>query len=66
MIFFSSLLLILGKTISIFFLIFFEFLISGPIFLKIKQPKLDEFFIPIILKIIKKNITIINSKKVFK
>ena len=44
----------LGKTISIFFLIFFEFLISGPIFLKIKQPKLDEFFIPIILKIIKK------------
>ena len=55
MIFFSSLLLILGKTISIFFLIFFEFLIKGPIFLKIKQPKLDEFFNPIILKIIKKS-----------
>ena len=29
----------LGKTISIFFSIFFEFLISGPIFFKINQPK---------------------------
>ena len=38
----------LGKTISIFLLIFFEFLISGPIFLKIKHPKSDEFFIPIL------------------
>ena len=56
----------LGKTISIFFLIFFEFLINGPIFLKIKQPKLDEFFIPTNFKNYKKKYYNNKFKKIFK
>ena len=52
-----------GNTILIFFFIFFDFLKMGPTLLKIRQPRLDEFFRPMILKIAKKNITIINSKK---
>ena len=52
-----------GNTILILFLIFCDFLKMGPTFLKIRQPRLDEFLRPIILKIEKKNITMINSKK---
>ena len=52
-----------GNTILIFFLIFFDFLKMGPTFLKIRQLRFDEFLRPMILKIAKKNITIINSKK---
>ena len=54
MILFSLSELISGNTILIFFLIFFDFLKMGPTFLKIRQPRLDEFLRPMTLKIEKK------------
>ena len=49
----------------IFSLVIFLDLKKGPTFFPIRLPRLEAFLSPIILKILNKEITIINSKKYF-